>query len=235
MASHKRRGPDARPDRLVLQSGVQVDRWPGPAALHEGRHSKKVSRTEVARQTKACPTRRCGREKLVTSRPALRRSSACSASPSGPPVECVGDAGESMGQGGQVLVKPLLVAYATGTREPKSRHPGARDAANVRVAAGCPRRPPASGDDDPAPQQDRRDDGHLQPGVSTSTKEALNRLGNELGEGSCDPVAVAFWSTGMKEAPSDERRGPLTWVETRGIEPRTSCLQTRGPVAICRR
>ena len=29
----------------------------------------------------------------------------------------------------------------------------------------------------------------------------------------------------MKEAPSDERKGPLTWVETRGIEPRTSCLQ----------
>jgi hypothetical protein len=32
----------------------------------------------------------------------------------------------------------------------------------------------------------------------------------------------------MKEAPSDERKGPLTWVDTRGIEPRTSCLQTRG-------
>ena len=31
----------------------------------------------------------------------------------------------------------------------------------------------------------------------------------------------------MKEAPPDEREGPLTWVETRGIEPRTSCLQSR--------
>jgi hypothetical protein len=29
----------------------------------------------------------------------------------------------------------------------------------------------------------------------------------------------------MKKAPSAERKGPLTWVETRGIEPRTSCLQ----------
>ena len=43
VASHKTRGPDARPDRLVLQSGVQVDRWPGPAALHEGRDGKKVT------------------------------------------------------------------------------------------------------------------------------------------------------------------------------------------------
>jgi hypothetical protein len=31
----------------------------------------------------------------------------------------------------------------------------------------------------------------------------------------------------MKEALTDERKGPLTWVETRGIEPRTSCLQSR--------
>jgi hypothetical protein len=29
----------------------------------------------------------------------------------------------------------------------------------------------------------------------------------------------------MREAPPAERKGPLTWVETRGIEPRTSCLQ----------
>jgi hypothetical protein len=29
----------------------------------------------------------------------------------------------------------------------------------------------------------------------------------------------------MQKAPTDERKGPLTWVETRGIEPRTSCLQ----------
>jgi hypothetical protein len=29
----------------------------------------------------------------------------------------------------------------------------------------------------------------------------------------------------MKEALPVERKGPLTWVETRGIEPRTSCLQ----------
>jgi len=37
------------------------------------------------------------------------------------------------------------------------------------------------------------------------------------------------------EAPSDERKGPLTWVETRGIEPRTSCLQTRGRAGVrCR-
>jgi hypothetical protein len=62
---------------------------------------------------------------------------------------------------------------------------------------------------------------------SASTKEVLKRLGNEFGEGSPDPVAILFWSTGMKEAPSDERKGPLTWVETRGIEPRTSCLQSR--------
>jgi len=40
-----------------------------------------------------------------------------------------------------------------------------------------------------------------------------------------NPVAVLCWSTGMKEAPPVERKGPLTWVETRGIEPRTSCLQ----------
>jgi len=32
------------------------------------------------------------------------RSSAWSASPSGPPVECVGNAGEGVGQGGQVPV-----------------------------------------------------------------------------------------------------------------------------------
>ena len=30
-----------------------------------------------------------------------------------------------------------------------------------------------------------------------------------------------------------ERKGPLTWVETRGIEPRTSCLQTRGYLSAC--
>jgi len=29
----------------------------------------------------------------------------------------------------------------------------------------------------------------------------------------------------MRKALPDERKGPLTWVETRGIEPRTSCLQ----------
>ncbi len=29
----------------------------------------------------------------------------------------------------------------------------------------------------------------------------------------------------MQKAPPDERKVPLTWVETRGIEPRTSCLQ----------
>ena len=29
----------------------------------------------------------------------------------------------------------------------------------------------------------------------------------------------------MQKAPPDERKGPLAWVETRGIEPRTSCLQ----------
>jgi hypothetical protein len=50
-----------------------------------------------------------------------------------------------------------------------------------------------------------------------------------------NPVAVLCWSTGMKEALPVERKGPLTWVETRGIEPRTSCLQSRGRVAICRR
>jgi len=39
----------------------------------------------------------------------------------------------------------------------------------------------------------------------------------------------------MSEAPPDERKGPLTWVETRGIEPRTSCLQTRGRAGVrCR-
>jgi hypothetical protein len=43
-----------------------------------------------------------------------------------------------------------------------------------------------------------------------------------------NPVAILHWSTGMKEALPDEQKGPLTWVETRGIEPRTSCLQTRG-------
>ena len=31
----------------------------------------------------------------------------------------------------------------------------------------------------------------------------------------------------MEEALPVERKGPLTWVETRGIEPRTSCLQSR--------
>ena len=41
------------------------------------------------------------------------------------------------------------------------------------------------------------------------------------------PTAVLCWSTGMKEALPVERKGPLTWVETRGIEPRTSCLQSR--------
>jgi hypothetical protein len=40
-----------------------------------------------------------------------------------------------------------------------------------------------------------------------------------------NPAAVLCWSTGMKEALPVERRGPLTWVETRGIEPRTSRLQ----------
>ena len=40
-----------------------------------------------------------------------------------------------------------------------------------------------------------------------------------------NPVAVLCWSTGMRKALPDERKGPLTWVETRGIEPRTSCLQ----------
>jgi len=39
----------------------------------------------------------------------------------------------------------------------------------------------------------------------------------------------------MKEAPPDERKGPQTWVETRGIEPRTSCLQSRGRVVVCSR
>ena len=33
------------------------------------------------------------------------------------------------------------------------------------------------------------------------------------------------WSTDVEEALPVERKGPLTWVETRGIEPRTSCLQ----------
>ena len=33
------------------------------------------------------------------------------------------------------------------------------------IAPCCHGRPPASGDDDPAARQDRRDDGHLQPGV----------------------------------------------------------------------
>src|SRR5665647_674108 len=37
-----------RPDRLVLTSGVHVDRRPEPAALHEGRHGKKVPRARVA-------------------------------------------------------------------------------------------------------------------------------------------------------------------------------------------
>ena len=40
-----------------------------------------------------------------------------------------------------------------------------------------------------------------------------------------NPAAVLCWSTGMKEALPVIRKGPLTWVETRGIEPRTSCLQ----------
>jgi len=40
------------------------------------------------------------------------------------------------------------------------------------------------------------------------------------------PAAVLCWSTGMKEALPDERKGPLTSVETRRIEPRTCCLQT---------
>jgi hypothetical protein len=45
--------------------------------------------------------------------------------------------------------------------------------------------------------------------------------------GSRDPIAVLFWSTGMQKALPVERKGPLAWVETRGIEPRTSCLQSR--------
>jgi hypothetical protein len=39
------------------------------------------------------------------------------------------------------------------------------------------------------------------------------------------PAAVLCWSTGMKKGLSGERKGPLTSVETRGIEPLTSCLQ----------
>ena len=39
--------------------------------------------------------------------------------------------------------------------------------------------------------------------------------------GPVNPAAVLCWSMGMKETLPDERNGPLTWVEIRGIEPLT--------------
>ena len=38
-------------------------------------------------------------------------------------------------------------------------------------------------------------------------------------------IAVLCWKGGHERALPVIRKGPLTWVETRGIEPRTSCLQ----------
>ena len=110
----------------------------------------------------------------------------------------------------------------------RPRHTRACNSADVRVAARCPGRPPAGGDDDPAAQQDRRDDGHLQPGVLGLDQGGAQAPRQPVRRGGpVNPVAVLCWSTGMKEALPDERKGPLTWVETRGIEPRTSCLQSR--------
>jgi hypothetical protein len=108
----------------------------------------------------------------------------------------------------------------------RPRHPGARNPAKVRLAARRPGRPSAGGHDDPAAQQDHGDHGHLQPGVvgvdqgSAQAPRPRVRRG-----GSVTSTAVLCWSTGMAGALPVERKGPLTWVETRGIEPRTSCLQ----------
>src|SRR5665647_2697894 len=75
VASHKRRGPDARPDRLVLQSGVQVDRWPRPAALHEGRDGKKVT---SSRGRRADGNRPYHAASAMTSSPVVQSGSAVS-------------------------------------------------------------------------------------------------------------------------------------------------------------
>ena len=55
----------------------------------------------------------------------------------------------------------------------------------------------------------------------------INSGGNDLLIDSRGSVAVLCWSTGTAEALWIMSKGPLTWVETTGLEPVTPCLQSR--------
>ena len=62
---------------------------------------------------------------------------------------------------------------------------------------------------------------------STSTKKALTRLGNQFGGGACEPRCRTLLEHGHERGPYRPAERSLTWVETRGLEPLTPCLQSR--------
>ena len=82
---------------------------------------------------------------------------------------------------------------------------------------------------DPPAQPDRGDDGHLLPGLVGQHPAALAqaRQAASAEASTVTRIAVLRCCTGTTEALSRDRKGPLTWVEPRGLEPLTPCLQSR--------
>lgn len=185
----------------------------------------------------------------ATSRPfglARRRSSAWSEPRAGPPIESVGDAGKGLGQGGQVPVAhPPSVERGgePGKRRAPHRALGDDDHGHFlhngdepvdfddsvdalnRGALGRSRTGELPG---PVPARGRAP--FRDPTLSHVRRAGFLASAASSGRKSCHCRtldAVLCWSKGMREALPVIRKGPLTWVETRGIEPRTSCLQSR--------
>jgi hypothetical protein len=99
--------PDVRPDLTPGRDYLAASRLSlGPTLRHDGELSTVAGRGRHQDRVRWLDGQVCQQHGDLAGRQAVplglarRRSSAWSESPSGPPVECIGDAGKGLGQGG---------------------------------------------------------------------------------------------------------------------------------------